>query len=77
MPITGIGETNEPRDEIKMQPVRYEGARVGQAEGLGLLQDEARPEVRQKEVKRKEIPRKFVGGDDNMSGRRGVCHANP
>jgi len=65
------------RDEIKMQPVRYEGVRVGQAEGLGLLQDEARPEVRQKEVKRKEILRKFVGGDDNVSGRRGVCHANP
>jgi hypothetical protein len=60
-----------------MQPGRYEGIGAGQAERLGLLQDEARPEVRQKEVKRKEILRKFVGEDDNVSGRRGVCHANP
>jgi hypothetical protein len=64
IPTPGAGETDAMRDNTGSQPAKYEGVRAGQAEGLGLLQGEARPVVRRKEVSRKSVP-----GHDNVSGR--------
>ena len=68
MSVTRAGETIDMTDINASEPTKYDRRRPGHAEGLGLLQDGSRPEVRRKEAKRKEISRKSVPGHRNGTG---------
>ena len=67
-PTPGAWETDIIRDDTGSQRARYEAIRVGQAEGLGLLQGGPRPMVKRKEVPRKEVSRKPVPGHGDRNG---------